>query len=103
MRAGAVAAIGAGHVRSGPKADMAVLVTRHSFEGFRASCAARNAWTSLREWAYVFAYQTSYQRKQQLPTWLHRYNWHRPHAGIGDKTPISRLDLTENNVLRFHS
>jgi transposase InsO family protein len=24
--------------------------------------------TSLREWAYVFAYQTSYQRQQQLPT-----------------------------------
>jgi len=59
--------------------------------------------TSLREWAYAFAYQNSGQRKQQLPTWLHRYNWHRPHAGIGDKTPISRLGPSENNVLRFHS
>jgi transposase InsO family protein len=58
--------------------------------------------TSLREWAYAFAYENSGQRKQQLPTWLHRYNWHRPHAGIGDKIPISRLGLTENNVLRFH-
>jgi uncharacterized protein (DUF2384 family) len=26
----------------------------------------------------------------------------RPHAGIDDKTPISRLALTENNVLRLH-
>ncbi len=59
--------------------------------------------TSLREWAYAYAYQNSRQRKQQLPTWLHRYNWHRPHSGIGDKTPISRLGLIENNVLRFHS
>jgi transposase InsO family protein len=59
--------------------------------------------TSLRQWAYAYAYENSRQRKQQLPTWLHRYNWHRPHAGIGDKTPISRLGLSENNVLRFHT
>ncbi len=58
--------------------------------------------TSLREWAYAYAYENSRQRRQQLPTWLHRYNWHRPHAGIGDTTPISRLGLTEDNVLRFH-
>jgi hypothetical protein len=30
------------------------------------------------------------------------YNWHTSHAGIDDKTPISRLGLTEDNVLRFH-
>jgi transposase InsO family protein len=65
--------------------------------------AERFIQTSLREWAYAQAYQNSGQRKDQLPTWLHRYNWHRPHAGIDDKTPISRLGLTENNVLRFHS
>ena len=59
--------------------------------------------TSLREWAYAMAYENSRQRKHQLPTWLHRYNWHRPHAGIDDRTPISRLGLTENNVLRLHS
>jgi transposase InsO family protein len=64
--------------------------------------AERFIQTSLREWAYAQAYENSRQRKHQLPTWLHRYNWHRPHAGIHDKTPISRLGLTENNVLRFH-
>ena len=64
--------------------------------------AERFIQTSLREWAYAQAYENSRQRKKQLPTWLHRYNWHRPHAGIDDKTPISRLGLTENNVLRFH-
>jgi len=64
--------------------------------------AERFIQTSLREWAYAYAYQNSRQRKQQLPTWLHQYNWHRPHAGIDDKTPMSRLGLTKDNVLRFH-
>jgi transposase InsO family protein len=65
--------------------------------------AERFIQTSLREWAYAQAYQNSDQRKAELPPWLHRYNWHRPHAGIDDKTPISRLGLTEDNVLRLHS
>ena len=64
--------------------------------------AERFIQTSLREWAYARAYENSGQRRAQLPSWLHRYNWHRPHAGINDKTPISRLGLTENNLLRFH-
>src|SRR6266851_6243484 len=64
--------------------------------------AERFIQSSLREWAYAKAYQHSQERRDQLPVWLHRYNWHRPHAGIDDKTPISRLGLTENNVLRFH-
>jgi transposase InsO family protein len=65
--------------------------------------AERFIQTSLREWAYAYAYENSRQRRDRLPYWLHRYNWHRPHAGIGDKTPISRLPLTEDNVLRFHT
>src|SRR5271155_1759448 len=55
--------------------------------------AERFIQTSLREWAYAIAYEHSHQRKDQLPTWLHQYNWHRPHAGIGSKPPISRLAL----------
>ncbi len=65
--------------------------------------AERFVQTSLREWAYAQAYPTSDDRAHELPRWLHRYNWHRPHGGIGAKTPISRLDLTENNLLRLHS
>jgi transposase InsO family protein len=65
--------------------------------------AERFIQTSLREWAYAQAYPNSRERKAELPIWLHRYNWHRPHAGIDDKTPISRLGLTENNVLRLHT
>jgi transposase InsO family protein len=65
--------------------------------------AERFIQTALREWAYAKAYHSSDQRTAELPYWLHRYNWHRPHGGIGDKTPISRLGLTGNNLLRVHT
>jgi transposase InsO family protein len=65
--------------------------------------AERFIQTALREWAYARAYQTSDQRARHLPDWLHRYNWHRPHGSLKDKTPISRLTITEDNLLRFHS
>jgi transposase InsO family protein len=65
--------------------------------------AERFIQTCLREWAYAQPYRHSRQRTHQLPCWLHRYNWHRPHAGIDDTTPISRLCLLENNLLRLHS
>jgi transposase InsO family protein len=64
--------------------------------------AERFVQTCLREWAYARAYLNSKQRAEELPFFLHRYNWHRPHAGIGAKPPISRLDLTEDNLLRLH-
>jgi len=65
--------------------------------------AERFIQTALREWAYAQAYQTSERRKQELPFWMHRYNWHRPHGGINYQTPISRLGLTEDNLLRLHT
>ena len=65
--------------------------------------AERFIQTSLREWAYARAYNTSNERTAELPRLLHRYNWHRPHGGIGSKPPISRLGLTGNNLLRLHS
>ena len=64
--------------------------------------AERFIQSSLREWAYARAYQTSGQRKTELPYWLHHYNWHRPHAGIKGKPPISRAGLNVNNLLRLH-
>jgi transposase InsO family protein len=65
--------------------------------------AERVVQTARREWAYARADQTSDQRAAQLPLWLHRYNWHRPHSGIKAQIPISRLGLTEDNLLRLHS
>jgi len=64
--------------------------------------AERFVQTTIREWAYANEYQTSEQRKANLPAWLHRYNWHRPHASLGKKAPITKLPLTGNNLLRLH-
>jgi transposase InsO family protein len=64
--------------------------------------AERFVQTSLREWAYARAYDTSQQRAAELPLWLHCYNWHRPHGSIGSKPPISRIGLTKDNLLRLH-
>jgi transposase InsO family protein len=64
--------------------------------------AERFIQTALREWAYAQAYLTSDRRAEELPHWLERYNWHRPHGGIKSQTPISRLGLTEDNLLRLH-
>lgn len=65
--------------------------------------AERFIQTALREWAYAVAYPNSQTRAAELPRWLHRYNWHRPHASLKDKTPISRLALNQDNLLRLHS
>lgn len=65
--------------------------------------AERFIQTSLREWAYAQAYRNSHQRRAELPVWLHQYNWHRPHAGIDDNVPISRLGLSEDNLSRLHT
>jgi transposase InsO family protein len=65
--------------------------------------AERFEQTALREWAYAQAYQTSDHRGDELPRWLHRYNWHRPYGSPKSKPPISRLALSENNLLRLHS
>lgn len=65
--------------------------------------AERFIQTALREWAYAQKYQSSDRRAAELPFWLHRYNWHRPHGGIKLQTPISRLVLAEDNLLRLHS
>ena len=59
--------------------------------------------TSLREWAYARAYNTSHERTAELPRWLHRYNWHRPHGSLQSKPPISRLGFDRDNLLRLHS
>ena len=58
--------------------------------------------TSLREWAYARAYDTSEQRRAELPAFLFRYNCHRP-QGINGCTPISRIDLSVDNLLSIHS
>ena len=53
--------------------------------------------------AYATAFENSEQRKADLPRWQHRYNWHRPHASLARQTPISRLGITEDKLLKLHS
>ena len=65
--------------------------------------AERFIQTAIREWAYATQFQTSEQRKADLPRWEHNYNWHRPHSGINKATPISRLGLNRNNLLKLHT
>jgi transposase InsO family protein len=65
--------------------------------------AERFIQTALREWAYAQAYPTSRRRAAELPIWLHRYNWHRPHGSLKSKPPISRLALDQDNLLKLHT
>ena len=65
--------------------------------------AERFIQTALREWAYTRAYRTSRQRAAHLTPWLHRYHWHRPHGSLNHKPPTSRLGLSRDNLLRYHS
>lgn len=42
------------------------------------------------EWAYARHYDSDQERADTYPDWLHHYNHHRPHTGIGGKPPIDR-------------
>jgi transposase InsO family protein len=64
--------------------------------------AERFIQSALREWAYGFVYQNSLQRTGQLDAWIHHYNWHRPHQGIGGVAPMTRLKTSRNNLLTLH-
>src|SRR5207248_965393 len=59
--------------------------------------------TALNEWAYARNYQNSAEREQHLAPWIHQYNWHRPHASLGLKSPISRTGLERYNLLSLHT
>jgi len=65
--------------------------------------AERFIQTALREWAYARAYHRSHHRREDLPRFLHGYNWHRPHSSLAGQPPISRLPLSRNNLLRLHT
>jgi hypothetical protein len=65
--------------------------------------AERFIQTALREWAYLRLYANHQERAKALLPWLHRYNWHRPHASLGYRPPISRLDLSLNNLSGLHT
>ncbi len=49
------------------------------------------------EWAYAKSYASEAERANAYTAWLHHYNHHRPHTGIGGQTPSARVhNLTGN-------
>ena len=47
--------------------------------------------TLATEWAYAATYRSEADRAADYPRWLHHYNHHRPHTGIGGQTPSDRV------------
>ena len=47
--------------------------------------------TLLDEWAYQRPYTSDHERREAFTDWLHWYNYHRPHTGIGGHPPASRV------------
>jgi transposase InsO family protein len=47
--------------------------------------------TMTSEWAFAQFFTTEADRRAAFPDWLHDYNHHRPHTGIGGHPPIGRL------------
>jgi transposase InsO family protein len=47
--------------------------------------------TMRREWAYGMAYRSHRHRNGALPHWLVHYNERRPHSGIANRSPVSRV------------
>ena len=94
--------------RSTPfKLACVALGIRHSFtRSYRPQTngkAERFIQSALREWAYPWVYKNSAQRTATLEAWIHHYNWHRPHQGIGGLAPMTRLQKSENNLLTLHT
>jgi transposase InsO family protein len=58
--------------------------------------------TLVEGWAYDAVYGSSAERTAALAPWLERYNWRRPHRGIGRRSPMQRL-AEINNVVGAHT
>jgi len=53
--------------------------------------------TLAAEWAYARLYRSETARAATYGAWLHFYNHHRPHTGLGGSTPAARVhNLTGN-------
>ena len=53
--------------------------------------------TLASEWAYAQLYVSDEERAATYEAWLHRYNHHRPHTGIGGSTPAQRVHNVTGN------
>jgi transposase InsO family protein len=64
--------------------------------------AERFVQTSLREWAYARAYESSEERRAALQPFLDHYNWLRPHSALNHQPPMSRIPAM-NDLLKLNS
>ncbi len=53
--------------------------------------------TLAAEWAYARHYNSDHARANTYQDWIHSYNHHRPHTGIGGKSPINRVHNVNGN------
>ena len=65
--------------------------------------AERFIQTLLRKWACTRTYTSSVQRNMFLETFLHMYNWQRPHRGINGFSPVRRNPLMTDTVTFDHA
>ncbi|MDQ1200773.1 IS481 family transposase [Rhodococcus sp. SORGH_AS_0303] len=49
--------------------------------------------TLAAEWAYAHTYLSDEARAATYQDWIHTYNHHRPHTGIGGQSPIDRVPV----------
>jgi transposase InsO family protein len=52
--------------------------------------------TLAREWAYRQSWASNDERKAALPSFLHRYNYHRPHTALKGLPPVYRTSTVTN-------
>jgi transposase InsO family protein len=53
--------------------------------------------TLMAEWAYAETYLSEADRAATYDQWLHTYNHHRPHTGIGGLVPAARVHKVTGN------
>jgi transposase InsO family protein len=53
--------------------------------------------TLVAEWAYATTYLSDAARSATYEAWLHHYNHHRPHTGIGGLVPAARVHNLPGN------
>jgi transposase InsO family protein len=55
--------------------------------------------TIVTEWAYAQTYLSEAARSATYADWLHSYNHHRPHTGIGGLAPADRVHNVTGNYI----
>ncbi len=58
--------------------------------------------SALRERAYGWTYQNAMHRTAALASWMHHYNWHRLHSGIGGVAPMTWLNASGHELVSRH-